>query len=428
MQTAADAAAIAGTLELMAGGDATTATRAARFDATQNGFDSDRVQANRVQVVVTTPYLGDNFAVKVAISQSQPVYLLRALNALGIAIGSSVAVSATATASRRGGLGANCVYALQVDSRKGLILSGDGSGYGVTASCGVVVNSNSTTAISVASGQSLTVSNATIQIGTSLSADTSGTISPAATHQTVPTADPLSSLLAPTVRSSCDYTNKSFESPGTHELSPGTYCGTGTGGSGTGTAGAIYISATDCSTTTPTRVHFSPGQYILKGDFTVKGCQASTVSPPAGYTVPNGGHPYLYGSGVFFYLANGAQVLFDRGAHKWIDANLSASTDVQDPYYGVLFFQQRCPAPPASCSSSVGNQEAKLSSGAGGGFTGALYFKDASKLTIANSRQSGNYMIMIAKTIDIYRDATALNYTNNLPGGGSPVPRAALIE
>ncbi len=124
MQTAADAAAIAGALEINAcsgGSNCAAMQTAAQSSLTENGFASSTLLTNCATSALTTltitvnrapcglaaaqdPHNGNTNYVEVLLSQSQPLYFARIL---GI---TSVALIARAEAGLAGG--SNCIYAM----------------------------------------------------------------------------------------------------------------------------------------------------------------------------------------------------------------------------------------------------------------------------------------------------------------------------
>jgi uncharacterized membrane protein len=138
MQTAADAAAVAGALAVVSGGNVTSA---ARKDSSVNGFTDD---TNGVTVTVNNPpasgsYAGDSSAVETIVRKTEPTFFLRVLGV------NSVQVEARAVAHT----GAHdCIYVMDPTASNALVASGSAS---LSSSCGIIVNSSSSSAM-VSSG------------------------------------------------------------------------------------------------------------------------------------------------------------------------------------------------------------------------------------------------------------------------------------
>ena len=131
-----NAAALAGADALLDG--ATDYTTPAQISFHQNGFtdgsgttgDSNNVTVSVANPPTTGAHTGDNSAVQVTISQTQPTYFLKAL---GIAsMGESVTSVATALS------GQGCVYALDPSASQAF-LTNSGT---FSSSCGLMVDSN----------------------------------------------------------------------------------------------------------------------------------------------------------------------------------------------------------------------------------------------------------------------------------------------
>jgi len=228
MQTAADAAAIAGAQALsISGGNVTTA---ATTVAKQNGFST----SNGATITVSSPpadgtYAGQANYVEVKISQTQPTFFLGALGlsaptvttlsswpsgGTGEPSGSSQASGAVA------GLmpGAANVIALNntsSSSNSGITISGST----VNMSCtGMFTNSTSSSALTVSNGGKLTAA----LIGAVGGCNTAGgTVSPAPKTSIAPVKDPFSNMACPSANS-C--TRASAKYSGSYEISSSTTC------------------------------------------------------------------------------------------------------------------------------------------------------------------------------------------------------------
>lgn len=310
MQTAADAAAIAGALAVDSGGNVTSS---ARTDASGNGFTHG---SNGVTVTVNNPpasgsYAGDSNSVEAIVGQPEPTYFLRVLGL------KTVPVNARAVAHT----GArDCIYIMDPMASNALVASGSAS---LSSSCGIIVNSSSSQAM-VSSG-SACISASAIGINGNY---TSG-CDPIPTPNTgVPRApDPLSWVPAPSV-GACNFTNTSVRTVGTTTLSPGVYCN-GISVSGVGVLAKL-----------------NPGLYILNG---------------GGLSVSGGSN--IQGTGVTFYNTQGA------APYKPIVVSGGSSSSLIAPtagtYEGILFFEDR---------SITDVAQNTISGASTATFQGAIYF------------------------------------------------------
>ena len=366
MQTAADAAAVGGAQELRASGS-TNLVAAAKGDAAANGFTDG---ANGVAITVNNPpatgySTANSTAVEVLISQNVPTFFMELI---GISSGT---VQARAVALL--GSGTSCFYALDPAASGAFSVSG---GVTVQINCGVMVDSSSTTAMSVSGGSHVTATyfdvtgNATVYGGSSTS--------PAPMTGVTASSDPFLSLPKPSV-GACDYTSKSVSNGNTATLSPGTYC------KGIAINGGSHVT-------------FNPGTYILKG---------------GGLLLSNGST--ITGAGVTFF--NTAATGYSYGPitlNGGTTVTLSAPTT--GSLAGILFFQD----------SSVGAAAASsFSNGATAIMNGTLYFPTTALTFMGGSASA--YTIIVADTVNFSGGATLNNNYSALPGG-SPVKGGATLS
>jgi Putative Flp pilus-assembly TadE/G-like len=369
VQGAADASAVGGAQEIKSNGSANVVS-AARADAALNGFTNG---SSSVTVTVNNPpltgsYTGDSTAVEVLVSQHvSPVFM----SLLGF---TSMAVNARSVAHQGSGNGGGCLFTLDPSSSASFSLSG---GVQLSTQCGVQVNSTSATAMSVSGGTSLTAPSISVAGGYSLSGGSS--INPLPTTGVPAVADPLANVPAPSV-GACNYTNYSVSGGATKTLSPGVYC------NGISVSGGSDVT-------------FNPGVYILKGG----GLQLS-----GGCTAT--------GAGVtFFNTAGGGYgytgINFSGGTHEVLSAPTTGSLA------GILFFQDRSIASPATTS---------FSGGASAILNGTLYFPTS---TLSYSGGTGTaYTILISKKISFSGGAMLHNDYSSLPGGSPIKGNVALSE
>lgn len=182
-QTAADAAAVAGAMDIWRG-SAGTAPQAAATAAAQHGFTDPTPVINIPPTNASPPYLGDSHFVEVIVSQRQPTLFLRALG-FDTMTPSARAVAGTAPS-------ADCLITLgNSTAEPGIKMTGSGT---ITDSgCSLAVNSPATPAISIQTGNSIAV--ASIDVVGTVSCGTN--ITPCPTPGAVPAPDPFASLSPP---------------------------------------------------------------------------------------------------------------------------------------------------------------------------------------------------------------------------------------
>jgi Flp pilus assembly protein TadG len=369
MQSAADSAALAGAAQLGAGGSTAQAVIAARSDSQLNGF-----QDGDGSIVVTptrTSINGNTATMQVQVTNTYPTFFMRVFSAAL----RTATISASATAQYLGGRG--CIYALTGGT--GITLSGGGSIN--VPNCNVISN------------QSITGRGAITAAAVGAHNRSIGSTPPAVTG-TLQATDPLSYLTAPAA-GGCTDINYANDHPGTQILTPGTY------------AEIVLQAAQPATRRNPavpanrSNITFRPGTYVING------CGGKT----GGLDLE--GQGTLTGTaGVTFYIATGGVNIANTQT-----IHLTAPTNA--PYAGILMFQ---PASNTSAAAITGN-------GAGSYMEGALYFPNAT-LTLNGAANNNNidYMILVAKSLNIATTVRNLSNYSSLPNGYSPVRSTALIQ
>jgi Putative Flp pilus-assembly TadE/G-like len=362
MQTAADAAALGGARELAASGNANLVS-AAQGDAATNGFTNG---SNSVTVTVNNPpstgySTSDSTAVEVIISQSVPTFFMQVLGF------SSGTVRARAVARTESASSGACFYTLDPTMSNAFSVS---NGVNVSSSCGIIVDSNSSTALTATGGARLSAPS--ISVVGNYTVSNGASISPSPTSGAASVGNPFSTLPAPSV-GACNYTNYSVGGGATVTINPGVYCN------------GINIS-------NGATVTFNAGTYILKG---------------GGMTL--GGGARLSGTGVMFYntYATGysyGPINIANGTTETFTAPTSGT------YAGILFFQDPTVSGGAA-SSFAGGTSATL--------TGTLYFPTTA-LSFSNGA-SAAYTIIVADSVSFTGGVTINNNYASLPGGVSPI-------
>jgi Flp pilus assembly protein TadG len=392
MQTATDAAAIAGVSALRS---KTSISSAASNVASLNGFTNG---VNNATVTVNNPpsggtYAGNSNYVEVVIAQQEPTYFLRVLG------NSSVKVSTRAVSGVMNATG--CIYSLNPSAAKAFSAS---NGVNVSSSCGIFVNSSSSDAFDIVGGATIKttgvgiVGMAAMNNGGSVQNMSGGALT--ISQNIAPAGDPLAHITTPTV-GNCTYTGTqnlnaytAQQSPpysGRYVLNPGVYCG--------------GINASN-----GTSVIFNAGTYIMAG---------------GGLSLLNGGGTAT-GTNVTFFLTTGAKANYSGANSAYagvtiangVTVTLSApTTGGVNSLEGILFFQDRSVPTGSAASSFAGGASTTLS--------GALYFPTTT-LNYSNGT-NGTYTLLVADTLVFTGGATMNNNYTSL-ADGSPIQSSSLYE
>jgi hypothetical protein len=367
MQTAADAAAIGAVDELKMNGSAGVVT-AGKGDAGQNGF-TDGV--NGVTVTINNPplsgyYTGDRTAAEALISQNVPTFFMSVLGFRSMVV--------RARAVSRQGSGPDCLYVLD-SSGTAFSISG---GATVNVSCGIVIDSGNSSALSASGGARVTA--AAINIVGNYSSSGGAVLSPTPHTGANSQPDPLAYLTAPAVAAGCPNPGVSVSGGATATITEGVYCN--------------GISVSGNST-----LNLSPGVYILKG---------------GGMSVSGGSH--VNGTGVTIYNTKDAThsyqpISFSGGTFIHLTAPTSGDLS------GILMFQDR---------SVMGGGQSSLSGGANQSLVGSLYFPTTA-LSYSGGAATDAYTIIVAKSISFSGGSVMRNDYSTLQGG-SPIKGTASLS
>jgi hypothetical protein len=369
MQTAADSAAMAGSEELSYGDQVV----AGKADAATNGYTDG---ASSVTVAINNPpSTGPNAAnsayVEAIVAKPEPTYFLRVLGV------STISVSARAVAYE--GNGPNCIYVLNPTASGAFSANGNVT---VASGCGLLVNSNSSSGLSVVGNVSITAP--TIGVVGNYTATGGASLTPTPKIGVIAASDPLAYVPAPTV-GSCAHNN--FKLTGTsgsvsspYQLYAGTYCG------GISVNGNAWL-------------HFNAGTYVLAG---------------GGMSISS--NTTMTGAGVTFYNTTGSGGYGAISFSGSGTANLSAPTS--GSLAGILFFQDRS-IPSSGAASSISGSSSST-------FDGAIYFATTALSFGGNSSTSG-YSIVVANQLTLSGNASIGNNYSSLTGG-SPIKGTILAE
>ena len=372
MQTAADAAALAGAEQLRRGGNGQIVS-AADDAAASNGF-TNNVSGTSIAVHIPPSsgyYTSDGSYVEAIITQDRPTLFMRVL---GIPTGRASARAVAGVQDLP-----NCIYAL---SQTGTGLATNGSGSSLSAACGIVVDSSASGALNAGAGAVFATSVAI----TGTYSGSCSTSDPSGCRTAVPPLpDPLAQLADPQF-SGCDFGEPTpvKVSGGVVSLNPGVYCN-------------------GISITSGASVTFQPGVYILNG---------------GGLSV--NGNSTIQGSGVTFY--NTA-----RGKYVYAAVNLTGGTlgflyaPTSGPTEGILFFQDRTITPKSSQGTNVIAGSSNLN------FNGSFYFPTTNLTFSGGGQIAANYTIIVAETISIGGNTTFSANFSSLQDG-NPIKKVTLAE
>jgi Flp pilus assembly protein TadG len=350
LQASADAAAYAAAIEKRAGRSDTQARTVALSQAATNGFD----QVNGTLVLNSPPTSGPNQtarAVEVILSEPEQRFFTQLFNNSQVtAKARAVAVFQTA--------GNACVLALNPSASNAAWFAGTSDA--TLQGCSVMSNSVAADAVKMQGSARLTADCLISVGGVSTTGGLSMTSCPAPVTQAPPVGDPFANVPAPSTSGVC-------QSSGSSTLSPGKFCA------------GLSLNG---------NVTFQPGVYVISGgDFKIN----------AGAVVN--------GSGVTFYLTNGARIAFNG------NATINFSPPSSGDYKGMVFFGDR---------TDLGGINV-FNGTAASLITGAIYFPSQQVQWLGNFTGQNGCTQVVADTVQLSGntvfnvDCTAQNMTS-LPG------------
>lgn len=367
MQIVADSAAIAGASMLNINPSAAQVEAAGLAAAAQNGNPSG---SNGVTVTVNDPpmsgpHTGAAGYVEAIATRTENMFFARLFGF------SSMRVTARAVATN-GGRTSACVYILNSGVPQSMDLQGS---FTVSApNCGVIVDSNSSTALNfTGAGGSLTAGYIGVVGGDS---GQTGDSTPAPVTGIAPESDPLGSLPAPT------YNPASCTAPPT------------TGNWGPATAGGTvcYSPAVAGGTITISNTTLNPGTYVFNGNVAFSG----TVT----------------GTGVTFYLLAGLNAS---------NGTMNLVAPITGPYTGILIYAARSDTSPIVFDKGS----------ASGLLKGIIYAPSAPmELHDSGGDKNGGLQLVVDLIVNTLYDQTATlsitSYTQS--GNPSPLTSIKLVE
>ena len=403
MQSATDDAALAGTIDSLAGASTSTIATDARYEAQRNGFTNG---SGTVNVAVNVPpssgpNVGTANAVEVILTKTQHLSFAGVLNswlgqasngytltARSVAARTTTTTTQTTTQTTTNSVG--CLVALTPNNEQGISMSSFNNYIGDCAvmSNGTATGTGSNASIGISSFNNFTLSGANGLIWTrgTLSATSYNSMVPAPsaakTNQSTSIVDPYAGLATPSP-GTCTYTNYQEPSGSNLTLLPGTYCG-------------------GLSVTSKSNVYFTAGTYfIANGDLVISSDNNVSCSNCTN------------GAGVTFVLTqttgNNSNI---GGVNISSQNNVSLSAPNSGTYKGVLFYQDRRVAAGTMNSST---KIFTLSSLNNATLAGAIYFpNNAINISSINS-VGGNSST--GCTVWIGRYLKFSSYNNNYVAG-----------
>ncbi len=342
-QSAADAAALAGALELRrtdeTDADAIHADveTAVNLDAAINGYSAGN---------------GDTIVVDTSNSPRVAVTIIRPLRGFLSQVVYIEQTNVAARAVARADVNDSCLWSLNPDEGGAVRVSGTGD---VTLGCGVIANSSDPGGVATEGTACLTATEIKVVGGTD-----GGCIDPTAGTGINQFDDPLAALEAPPGPYPCDYTNVTITNVSQSPLQPGTYCG------------FLRI-----NTTAP--IVFDPGLYILdEAELTINGTANVT------------------GTDVSFYLTENSGNNDDISIAGGANVTLSAPSD--GPLPGILFYHDR------NFSGNPGFTH-QMAGGANMILNGIIYFPTTDLAFSGGSALNESASIIIADEVSFTGDA-----------------------
>ncbi len=370
-QSAADAAAIAGALEVARGSPSTTVQTKAKDDAERNGYSATSGATITINNPPTSgPSAGVASAVEAIVQQPVPGFLSSILH--------DQPVTVAARAVARGYVAESCVYVMDPSAAAALSVAGTAT---VNMDCGAQVNSDSPTAIDQVGSSCMTAT----QIATAGGA--SGTcLNPQPDEDMPQTEDPFSYLVPPAAAAGpCDYTSLvSVTSPTT--LNPGNYCG------------GLKIESD---------VTFNPGEYVLNG----QGLQIQ-------------GNSTVIGDEVSFYFPSSVTGYDPPGPTPPRSIYIAGTTDVQlsaptsGDYQGVLFYHDPTANP---------NIELVMQGGSDMDLTGIIYAKNNHARFAGGTTGVDSWVVIAVDTLEFTGNS---DISGSMPPTNLPLAliRPTLVE
>jgi hypothetical protein len=337
LQGAADIAAYNATVALRNGESTASIIAKASTDATSNGWTS-----GNGTITVNTPPLSGAFkngnSVEILLTDSEQRLFTKMFN------GRPVQISVRSVANYQSS-GQACMLALNKTADQAVRIWGNNAT--TLNGCNVMSDSFAFDGVAIGGSSQLTAPCVLSVGGVSVTSTLNLTSCPTPTTNAAPATDPYRNLPDPPIPANC-----SNVPGGAAPIQPGRYCG--------------GLSVNSNKT-------FKPGVYVIDGG-----------------TFRLNANAIVDGSGLTFYLTNGATVQFNGGAH------ISFSAPTSGTYSGILFYGDR--TQPNATQTFNGDGTSSM--------TGAIYFPTQHVQMNGNFTGQNGCMQVIADTIDYTGNAT----------------------
>ena len=396
LQTAADAAAVAAAQSLNYGTYVSNGKAASAANGFTDGTNGVTVNISDPPTWTSSNYYNKTGYVEATVTKTESTLFLALFGH------TSITVQARAVATL--GRGQNCVYTLNPTDPPIDININNGA-HPNFAGCGILDDSNSSDALSVALGSSLTASSIGIVSSSQPACAQSGNCGSPVTG-IVPASDPLNYLTAPNYSTAGCGGAVNLNSSQSFPPSPGgvvCYSGVSIGGGATVTLnnGGVFIVNGDLVIGNGAHVTLSPGLYYITGTFHGQG--GTSIS----------------GSGVTFYMAGTtAQIILDNG----VQLGLSAPNAAGSTYNGILFWQASTDSQPitlAGFTNVTGSPNPAIS--------GAIY-APAAQLNISNGVNIPIYSDLIVNSISDVGGSNIIDSYESLSNVAPVLTAPVLVE
>jgi Flp pilus assembly protein TadG len=345
IQAAADIGAFNATLALRGGANSSTVTTVATTDSANNGW----VQVRGTIVVNTPPTSGSNQntrSVEVILTENETRFFTALFSHTPVTVRSRAVATYTNNAPA-------CMLGLDKQLPNDVQFWGNADAN--FQGCNIVADSIASNAFAVGGSARVTVPCVDTVGGDNIQATLTLTSCSQVTTNAPYVADPYANVPSPSVSGSC------ASGPSGGSLSPGRFCG---------------------GLTFQNTVHLQPGVYVIDGG-----------------TLKFNANANITGSGVTFYLTNGAALDMNGGAQT----NLSAPTS--GTYSGLVFYGDR--SQPTAVNKINGNAASQI--------TGAIYFPSQEVDFLGNFAGSNGCTQVVADKIYYTGSAT---FQTNCAGTG----------
>ncbi len=363
LQTAADVAAVAGAVEKRSGGNVSAITASAQAEALENGYAAGTGASILVNAPPTSGAYQDSRSVEVILTIAAPRFFS------GLFSDETVTIVTRGVARYEDG-GDACILTLAPEAAGALTFTGNA--LTLINGCNLMSNSLADTALIVSGSADVTVPCALSAGGVSVDDGLSLTSCSEPQTNVTPATDPFKDLPEPSTAGVCQDLPNGLPA---QTLSPGRYCG---GGNLKGTK------------------TFTSGVYVMDGG-----------------TFRINANAVVTGSGVTFFLTNGATVDFNG------NATITLSAPTSGTYKGILFYSDRDNA----AASNKFNGTAATS------MTGAIYMPSQEVEFLGNFSGNNGCLRIVSYTLK-FTGSSNMNADCTGAGiGAMPLPgRVSLVE